>query len=113
MPPIGYLRKQTDGSYKGELQTATVRKPLELRPTGRRADGRLPEFRVFLDEDVEIGTARTEIGQKSHAEYIKIAIAVPEFGPKYITANLGAMPDEPDKDKFVLLWNPEQPEPGR
>jgi uncharacterized protein (DUF736 family) len=113
MPPIGYVQKQKDGSYKGELMTAIVRKPLDIRPTGNPAQGRLPEYRVFVDEELEIGTARTEIGQKSHAEYIKVTIAMPEFGPKYITANLGPMPNQPDKDKFVLLWNPEQPEPGR
>jgi uncharacterized protein (DUF736 family) len=40
MPAIGFVTKQEDGSYKGELITLTIKTPLEIRPVLQKGDDR-------------------------------------------------------------------------
>lgn len=107
MPAIGFVTKQKDGSYKGELTTLTIQTPLEIRPVLRKEDDRHPDFRVYAADNVEIGTARKKIGKNSDEEYIALSLAVPEFGPRRFTANLGRAAGHDDQNVFAIIWNPE------
>ncbi len=107
MPAIGFVTKQTDGSYKGELRTLTIRTPIEIRPNPNKTNDRQPDFRVFDANNVEIGSARTKVGQESQGEYVALQLAAPEFGPRRLFANLGPAAGQDDENVFAIIWNPE------
>jgi uncharacterized protein (DUF736 family) len=107
MVAIGFVKKQEDGSYKGELKTLTISSPIEIRPNVQKVEDRQPDFRVYAANNVEIGTARKRIGQSSQAEYINIMLSIPEFGSKQLSANLGPAIGQDDSEVFAIIWNPE------
>lgn len=107
MVSIGIVTKQTDGSYKGELKTLTIRSPIEIRPNPDKTNDRQPDFRVYAANDIEIGTARKRTGQSSQAAYIALTLSIPEFGPKQLRANLGLAAGHKNADVFAIIWNPE------
>jgi uncharacterized protein (DUF736 family) len=107
MVAIGFVTKQADGSYKGELKTLTIRTPIEIRPNPQKNNDRQPDFRVYAADKVEIGTARKRVGQDSQGEYVSVQLAIPEFGPKHLCANLGLAAGQDDKNVFAIIWNPE------
>ena len=104
MPAIGFVSKQQDGSYKGELMTLTIQTSLEIRPVSTKDDERHPDYRIYAN-NVEIGTARKKVGKGG--EYIALSLAIPEFGPKRLTANLGRAAGQDDQNFFAIIWNPE------
>jgi uncharacterized protein (DUF736 family) len=107
MVAIGFVKKQADGSYKGELKTLTIQAPIEIRPNRQKSNDRQPDFRIYAANNVEIGTARMKVGQDSQGEYVSLQLAAPEFGPKRLFANLGPAAGQDDKDVFAIIWNPE------
>jgi len=107
MVAIGFVRKQTDGSYKGELKTLTICSSIEIRPNPDKTNDRQPDFRIYASNDVEIGTARRRMGQSSQASYIALTLSIPEFGPKQLSANLGPAAGQNDPGLFAIIWNPE------
>ena len=107
MVAIGFVKRQTDGSFKGELRTLTISSRIEIKPVEQNAAERRPDYRVYTAEGVEIGTGRKRVGESSLTEYISLALAIPEFGPKRLTANLGRMAGQDDQNVFAIIWNPE------
>ena len=107
MVAIGFVTKQKDGSYKGELKTLTIRTSIEIRPNTNKTSDRQPDFRVYAANNIEIGSARTKVGQDSQGEYVALQLAAPEFGPRRLFANLGPAAGQDDKDVFAIIWNPE------
>ncbi len=107
MVAIGFVKKQGDGSYKGELRTLTISSPIEILLNQGKTSERHPDYRVFAANKVEIGTGRKRVGDSSQAEYISLAFSIPEFGPRRLTANLGSMAGQEDENVFAILWNPE------
>ena len=57
MPAIGYVTKQSDGSYKGELKTLSIRTALEIRPNPDKQNDKQPDYRVVANQNIEIGAA--------------------------------------------------------
>jgi uncharacterized protein (DUF736 family) len=107
MPAIGFVTKQHDGSYRGELKTLTIHTSIEIRPNPREPDDRQPDFRIYVSNNVEIGSARKKIGKGSEAEYIALSIAAPEFGPRTLKVNLGRAAGQENPNVFAMIWNPE------
>jgi hypothetical protein len=48
MVAIGFVTKQKDGSYKGELKTLTIQTAVEIRPNLHKVNDRQPDFRIYL-----------------------------------------------------------------
>ncbi|MEQ1523164.1 MAG: DUF736 family protein, partial [Aestuariivirga sp.] len=42
----------------------------------------------------------------SGKDYVSLAIAAPEFGPKRLYANLGKAAGSEDEDLYAVIWNP-------
>jgi uncharacterized protein (DUF736 family) len=63
MPAIGFVKRQEDGSYKGELTTLTIRTSLEIQPVLQKGDDHHPDYRVYAADNVEIGIGRKKIGK--------------------------------------------------
>ncbi len=105
MPSIGHVTKQSNGGYKGNLRTLSIRASIELVPNARKANDSQPDFRVE-SEGVEIGAAWVRKSETSGNDYVSMSVAAPEFGPRRIYANLGRMAGQDDDDVFALIWNP-------
>ncbi len=104
MPAIGYVQRQDDGSFKGQLRTLSVRTDIELVPN-RHKTGEQPDYRV-LAGGVELGGGWRRIGDVSEREYVRIAMSAPELGPRTIYANLGRAAGQDDDNAFAIIWNP-------
>jgi uncharacterized protein (DUF736 family) len=64
-----------------------------------------PDYRV-LTQGIEIGAGWTKKGETSGKEYVSLALAAPEFGPKKLYANLGRAAGQDDENLYALIWNP-------
>lgn len=105
MAAIGYVTKLEDGRYKGELKTLSIRAEIVITPNADKASENQPDYRVFA-EGIEVGAAWVRKSESSGKEYVSLAIAAPEFGPKKLYANLGKAAGQDDDNVFALIWNP-------
>lgn len=105
MTAIGYVTKQDDGRYSGSIKTISIRADVEIIPnTSKTADAQ-PDYRV-LTQGIEIGAGWTKKGESSGKEYVSLALAAPEFGPRKLYANLGRAAGQDDENVYALIWNP-------
>ena len=56
MAAIGYVTRQDDGSFKGQLRTLSIRADIEIVPNHRKNTEGQPDYRVVI-HGVEIGAA--------------------------------------------------------
>lgn len=106
MPAIGYVTKQSDDSYKGQLKTLTIRATIEIIPNRRKTSESQPDYRVMVD-GVEFGGGWTRVGEMSGRSYVSLSLAAPELGRRRLFANLGRAAGQDDDDAFAIIWNPE------
>ena len=104
MSAIGYVQRQSDGSFKGSIRTLSVRAEVEIVPN-RGKMGEQPDYRI-LAGGVELGGGWIRTGEVSGREYIRLAMAAPELGPRTLYANLGRAAGQDDVDTFAIIWNP-------
>ena len=106
MTQIGIVTRQADGSYKGQLKTLSIRASITIAPNlAKEPDTKQPDYRV-LANGTEIGAAWIRTSETSGKEYVTVALAAPEFGPRRLYANLGKLAGQDDDDVFALIWNP-------
>jgi uncharacterized protein (DUF736 family) len=105
MPAIGYVTKQPNGGYKGQLKTVSIRADIEIVPNRNKSSEGQPDFRV-LTQGVDVGAGWLRIGESSGKEYVSLSIAAPEFGPRKLYANLGRAAGQDDDDTYAVIWNP-------
>jgi uncharacterized protein (DUF736 family) len=104
MPAIGYVQRQENGGFKGFVKTLGVRADIEIVPN-RGKSGDQPDYRV-LSNGTELGGGWIKVGEVSQREYVRVAMAAPELGPRTIYANLGRAAGQDDEDAYALIWNP-------
>jgi uncharacterized protein (DUF736 family) len=106
MSAIGYVTRNPEtGVYKGQIKTLTIRTDIEITPNRGKSSPEHPDFRVFAGA-VELGAGWVRTGERSGKDYVSLAIAAPEFGPRRLYVNLGRAADQDDDDVFALIWNP-------
>ncbi|BAB52518.1 hypothetical protein BFX40_10505 [Mesorhizobium sp. SEMIA 3007] len=105
MTAIGYVNKQENGSYKGQLRTLSVRADIDIVPNRSKSADNHPDFRV-LTQGVEVGAGWIRTGETSGNDYVSLSIAAPEFGPRKLYANLGRAAGQDDQDTYAVIWNP-------
>lgn len=105
MTAIGYVNKQENGSYKGQLRTLSVRADIDIMPNRSKSADNHPDFRV-LTQGVEVGAGWIRTGETSGNDYVSLSIAAPEFGPRKLYANLGRAAGQDDQDTYAVIWNP-------
>ena len=108
MAAIGYVNRLADGSYKGFINTLSIRRGIVLLANRDKETENQPDFRVVTDdrERVELGAAWKRVAQSSGNEYVSLSLAAPEFGPRKLYANLGRAAGQDDPDAFAIIWNP-------
>ena len=104
MPAIGYVQRQTDGSFKGSIRTLSVSAEVTIVPN-RGKTGEQPDYRV-LSGGVELGGGWIRTGEVSQREYVRLAMSAPELGQRTLYANLGRAAGQDDDDAYAIIWNP-------
>jgi uncharacterized protein (DUF736 family) len=107
MTAIGYVRKEDDGRYVGTIRTISIRAEVEIIPTLNKTSDAQPDFRV-MTQGIEIGAGWAKTGSSSGKDYVGLALAAPEFGPRRLYANLGRAAGQDDENVFALIWNPSE-----
>ena len=105
MPAIGHVTKQSNGGFKGQIKTLSIRAEIDIVPNASKSAEQQPDFRV-LSQGVEIGGAWIRKSEVSGNKYVSLSLAAPEFGPRKLYANLGRAAGQDDDDVFALIWNP-------
>ncbi len=105
MASIGYVTKQENGGFKGQLKTVSIRADIDIVPNRSKSAGNHPDYRV-LTQGVEIGAGWLRTGETSGKEYVSLSLATPEFGPRKLYANLGKAAGQDDPDVYAVIWSP-------
>ena len=105
MTAIGYVRKENDGRYTGQLKTISIKADIDIVPNANKTTDSQPDFRV-LTQGTEIGAGWIKKGDTSGKEYVSLSLAAPEFGPKKLYANLGKAAGQDDDNVYAVIWNP-------
>lgn len=106
MPAIGYVTRQDDGSFKGQLRTLAIRADIDIVPNrGKSTEGGQPNFRVVTN-GVEVGAAWLRTSRDTGASYVSLSLAAPEFGPRKLCASLGRAAEQDDDNVLAVIWNP-------
>ena len=105
MTAIGYVRKENDGRYTGQLKTISIKADIDIVPNANKTTDSQPDFRV-LTQGTEIGAGWTKKGETSGKDYVSLSLAAPEFGPKKLYANLGKAAGQDDDSLYAVIWNP-------
>jgi uncharacterized protein (DUF736 family) len=103
MPAIGKVTKASNGGFKGQIKTLTIRADIDIVPNEAKSSDSQPDYRV-LSEGVEVGAGWNRRSETSGRDYVSLSLAAPEFGPRRLYANLGRAAGE-DEDSFALIWN--------
>jgi uncharacterized protein (DUF736 family) len=104
MPAIGYVTRDENGAFKGQLRTLSIRADIAIVANAAKTGDSQPDYRV-LSEGVEIGAGWTRHSETSGRHYVSLSLAAPEFGPRRLYANLGRAAGEAE-DRFAVIWNP-------
>jgi len=104
MPAIGYVTKDDNGAFTGQLKTLSIRAEIIIQPNARKTHDAQPDYRV-VSGDVEIGAGWNRHSETSGKDYVSLSFAAPEFGPRRLYANLGRAAGDNDT-RFAILWNP-------
>ena len=71
MPAIGYVTRQEDGSFKGQLRTLSIRADIEIVPNRTKNTESQPDFRIVTNS-VEVG-AGVAAHQSRHRRFLRLA----------------------------------------
>lgn len=105
MPAIGFVAKQTDGSFAGYLRTLTVNVRISIVPNERKLKDHHPDYIIYTESQYELGAGWIKTNTSTKAEYLSLTLAAPELG-KPLYANLGRAPQQEDTDHLAIIWNP-------
>ena len=105
MTAIGYVTKNDNGSYKGQLKTVSIRADIDIIPNRDKSAETHPDFRV-VTQGVEIGAGWIRRGENSGKDYVSLSLAAPEFGPRKRTTDPFRAAGEDDDSVFAVIWNP-------
>ena len=106
MAQIGFVVKQEDGSYQGQLRTLSIKTVVRIAPNeGKQPDSNQPDYRI-QSGGVEIGAGWIRTSESSGQNYVSLSFAAPEFGQRRLYANLGQAAGQDDPDVYAIIWNP-------
>lgn len=104
MPAIGHVTSNSNGGFKGQLRTLSIKANVEIVPNQMKSGEAQPDYLV-LSDGTEIGAGWLRRSENSGRDYVSLSLAAPEFGPRRIYANLGRAAGG-DENSFALIWNP-------
>ena len=107
MPAIGFVTKQQDGNFKGQLKTLSFKAPIDILLNPSKSGDTQPDYRVY-SAGVEIGAGWRKTGKTSGEDYVSLGLADPAFGPKKLYAKISAEAAGQDDDEnlYAVIWDP-------
>lgn len=102
MATIGRVTRKDNGNYEGFVRTMTVQAGIRFEKIEKTKPS-APDFRIFADNNFEIGAAWIKESQQGN-EYISLTLDAPEL-PNRLNANLGREGGQDDEDVFAIIWN--------
>ncbi|MCP1843941.1 uncharacterized protein (DUF736 family) [Bradyrhizobium sp. USDA 4524] len=105
MTAIGFVTRNENGGFSGELKTLSVRTGIDIVPNRDKSADTHPDFRIIA-QGVEIGAGWIRRGESSGRDYVSLSLAAPELGSRKLYANLGRGVGLGDEGGFFLIWNP-------
>lgn len=105
MIAIGFVEKQSDGVFRGQLKTVSIQAEIEIVLNDQKSSATQPDYRV-LTGDIEIGAGWLKTASSSGKDYVSLSLTAPEFGTSRLYANLGQAAGSDDRDVFAIIWNP-------
>ena len=103
---IGYVTQVKDGGFKGTLTMMNMKNHISIIPNEGKESEAQPDFRIYSENQTEIGGGWKRTGKNSGKDYISLTFAAPQFGSHKIYANLGKASGQDDEDLMAILWNP-------
>lgn len=101
---LGYV-SETKSGFEGTLTMLNLTASIRVEKNDDKAIESQPDYRIFAGEtSSEIGAAWIRQAKASGRDYISIALADPQIGPRRIYANLA--PVKGKDGHHVILWNP-------
>ena len=104
---IGYVHRQQDGTFIGEITFIGFKLAVEMRPNADKRTEKAPDFRIF-----EAGNLTNEIGagwhgpQREGRDYRSISCMIDDPTlHEPLRFNTGRMAGQDDDDVFALLWS--------
>ena len=104
MAAIGHVTRSSNGGFKGQFRTLTIRADIDIVPNDQKSSDNQPDYRV-LSDGIEVGAGWNRRSETSGRDYVSLSLAAPEFGPRRLYANLGRAAGD-DENAFALIWNP-------
>jgi uncharacterized protein (DUF736 family) len=80
MTAIGYVTKNDNGSYKGQLKTVSIRADIDIIPNRDKSAETQPDFRVFT-QGAKIGRAGAP-AENSRKDYVSPSTAAADLAPR-------------------------------
>ena len=72
MPAIGYVTRQEDGSFKGQLRTLSIRADIEIVPNRTKNTESQPDYRIVTNS-IEVGAAWRRTSRDTGASYVSLS----------------------------------------
>lgn len=104
MATIATLTPARDGFLQGQLRTLNMSTAISFEPVDSSTEG-APAYRVFADNEVELGAAWAKTAKESGRAYHQVRLDDPSFSAP-IYANL--IRDE-ETGGYSLIWNRPRP----
>ena len=104
MTAIGFVRKEDNGHFTGQLKTISIKADIDIVPNVNKTADSQPDYRV-LTQGTEIGAGWTKKGETSGKEYVSFSLAATEFGPENLYSNLGNAAVQDDEQRCSVIWN--------
>ena len=74
MPAIGTVTRLEDGSFKGQLNTLSIKADVLIQPNDRKSADTQPEYRIYSG-NVEIGAGCMRRSEASGRDYVSLSLA--------------------------------------
>ena len=103
---LGYVSQNETGNFEGTL-TLGQKSTITIVANDNKEGDSQPDFRVYSNQNGEIGAGWNRVGKTSGKPYVSLTLAHPTLCPRKVYVNLGQIKGKENKGTFALLWNPE------
>ena len=101
---LGYV-SETETGFHGTLAMINLAAAIRIDKNSEKGSDDQPDYRIYAGEtSTEIGAGWLRTAKTSGREYVSIALADPQIGPRKVFANLAPVKGKPGR--HVILWSP-------
>ena len=106
MASIGQVTANSNGGFKGQIRTLSIRAEIEIVPNEQKAHDNQPDYRV-MSNGIEVGAGWNRRSETTGRDYVSLSLAAPEFGQRRLYANLGRAAFEGWQHEILVAFDGE------